>query len=243
MLEPYLYIQNTSKCMKKIIVLSLGGSLIVPDKIDYKFLEKFKKILIKNSKKYRFAVVCGGGAVARNYISALKAEGKKEHELALAGIRATRMNSEFMMQLFGKEYSNESLPKDMKQVSNDLKKKPVSFCGALRYASEETSDGTAAKLANYLKSDFINLTNVQGLYTEDPRKNKKAKFIRYESWEKFEKRALSIAFHAGQHFVLDQQAARLIKKHRIKTYILGRNLKNLDNLLRDKKFTGTTIGQ
>ena len=228
--------------VKKTIVLSLGGSLIIPDKVDYNFLEKFKKVLIKNSKKYKFIVVCGGGIVARNYISALKKDGKNEHELSLAGIRATRMNAQFMMQLFGKRYSNESLPVDMKHVVNDIKKKTAIFCGALRYSPNETSDGTAAKLANHLKTNFINLTNVQGLYSEDPRKNKNAKFIEYENWTNFEKRALKLKFHAGQHFVLDQKAARLIKKHKIRTYILGKDLSNLNKLLNNKKFVGTTIG-
>ena len=66
---------------KKVIVISLGGSLIVPNKIDYEFLDEFKKILIKNKKKYNFIVVCGGGSTARTYIKGLE-NGKsksKEH--------------------------------------------------------------------------------------------------------------------------------------------------------------------
>jgi len=226
--------------MKRVVV-SLGGSLIVPDKVDYAFLDQFFKI-VKSNKHYKFVIVCGGGIVARNYINALKAEGKNEKELSLAGIRATRMNAQFMMQFFGKKYANQILPTDMTQVENDLKKKQVVFCGALRYAPNETSDGTAAKLAKKMKCDFINLTNVQGLYDKDPRKDKNAKFISYETWEKFEKRTLKMTFHAGQHFVLDQQAAVLIKKYKIPTYILGKDLDNLDNLLKGKSFIGTTIG-
>jgi len=57
---------------KKVIVLSLGGSLIVPNKIHVELLEEFKKILLKNSKKYKFVVVCGGGIIARTYINGLK---------------------------------------------------------------------------------------------------------------------------------------------------------------------------
>jgi uridylate kinase len=55
--------------------------------------------------------------------------------------------------------------------------------------------------------------------------------------------ALKIPFKAGQHFVLDQQAAVIIRKHKIKTYILGKNMKNFNNLLKNKKFIGTTIFQ
>jgi len=225
--------------MKKMVI-SLGGSLIIPDKINYQFLEKFKKVLRKHYKTHKFVVVCGGGSIARKYIQALKAENKGKKELSQAGMRATRMNALFITQFFGKE-ANSALPKDMKEVSRMLEKNNVVFCGALRYASQETSDGTAAKLAHFFKTDFINLTNVPGLFTSNPLTSKNAKFIPRESWKKFESRALKMKFKAGQHFVLDQEAAILIKKHKIKTYILGPNLSNLDKVLRGKPFIGTLI--
>ena len=227
--------------MKKTIVISLGGSLIIPEKINYQFLNKFKDVLRKHYKTYKFVLVCGGGTIARKYISVLKKENKSKKELSLAGIRPTRMNARFMMQFFGKE-SNDKLPGNMKEIKTNLSKNKVVICGALRYESNSTSDGTAAKIARYLKTDFINMTNVQGLYTENPKKNPKAKFIPKISWKDFEKMALKLKFKAGQNFVLDQQAATLIKKHKIKTYILGPNLKNLNNFLKGKKFIGTFIG-
>jgi len=226
--------------MKKVVVISLGGSLIVPDDIDYKFLEKFKKTIRKHYKNHKFVLVCGGGAIARKYISALSKEHKTHKEMSLAGIRATRMNARFMMQFFGKE-ANDTLPKSMVDVKNNLRKNKVVICGALRYADKETSDGTAAKLANYLDTIFINLTNVPGLYSKNPKKYKSAKFIPKISWKDFESLALKMKFKAGQHFVLDQSAATLIRKRKIPTYILGQNLNNLENLLKNKKFTGTEI--
>ncbi len=225
---------------KKTIVLSLGGSLIVPEKIEPKWLDNFKKIILKNTRKWRFVMVCGGGFVARDYISILSFEHKSMKEQSLAGIRATRANAQLMMQLFGKP-ANNKLPLTMKQVKDLLEKNEVVFCGALRYAPNQTSDSTATKLANYLKTDFINLTNVSGLYSANPKTNPKAKFISTISWEEFNKMANKIKYHPGQHFVLDQRAASLIKKHKIKTYILGQEIKNLDNLLNNKNFKGTTI--
>ena len=142
----------------KVIVISLGGSVMVLDKINFSFLEKFKKLLEKNSRTTRFVIVTGGGSVARKYIQALKEEGKGEKELSRAGIRVTRLNALFLMQFFGKE-ANDSLPFDMEHVKSNLHKNKVVICGALRYDDKETSDGTAAKLANYLKCDFVNITN------------------------------------------------------------------------------------
>ena len=226
--------------MKKTIVLSLGGSLIIPDKVNYLFLEQFKKTLRKHYKTHKFVVVCGGGSIARDYISALKKEGKSNLELSLAGIRATRMNALFMIEFFGKE-ANSSLPLNMEEVKANMHKNSIVFCGALRFAPNSTSDETAAKLANFLKTPFINLTNVSGLYTSDPRKDKDAKLIKEISWKKFNNIAKKIKYHAGQHFILDQNSAGLIRKNKIKTYILGSNLKNLENILKNKKFKGTII--
>jgi uridylate kinase len=227
---------------KKVIVLSLGGSLIVPDKIDVKFLEKFKKVLLKNTSKYKFVVACGGGSTARIYIKGLEKQQikKKKFFQSLVGISSTRLNARFMTYFIGKD-ANKGIPHDMKQIQGMLRRNPIVFCGALRYAKDETSDGTSAKLAHYFKTDFINMTNIKGLHNKDPKKFKNAKFIKEITWQEFSKLANKSKFKPGQHFVLDQSAAKIIEKHKIITYIIGKDLKQLDNLLKGKKFTGTTI--
>lgn len=225
---------------KKLIVISLGGSLIIPDKVNYAFLEKFKLVLRKHYSEYKFVIVAGGGAIARKYINALAKEHKTKKEISMSGIRATRMNAIFLMQFFGKE-ANDALPRDMKEVKANIHKNKVVICGALRYADNSTSDSTAAKLAHFLKTDFINMTNVKGLYTSNPLTNKNARFIPKDSWRSFERRAKKSLFKPGQHFVLDQNASAIIRKHKIKTYIIGANLRNLDNILKGKSFIGTLI--
>lgn len=225
---------------KKVMVLSLGGSLIVPNEIDLNFLENFKKVIKKHESKYNFVVICGGGSVARKYISALKKSKKSEFLQSMAGISITRVNARFMTYLFGRD-ANEGIPHDMNQVKNLLRTNNVVFCGALRYANKETSDSTAAKLARFFKTEFINLTVVPGLFTRNPLQFKDAKFIPEISWKEFHKKTEKIKYKPGQHFVLDQDASEIIMKEKIKTYILGKNLKNLDDLLSGKKFIGTII--
>jgi len=227
---------------KKVVLISLGGSLIIPNKIDIEFLEKFKKIILKNTKKYKFVIVCGGGRTARNYIKALGTQNIKHKQdfQSLLGIGATRLNARFMIYFFNKK-ANKDLPMDMKEINNLLKIYDIVFCGALRYSKEQTSDSTSAKLARHLGTGFINLTNVQGLYNKNPKKFKSAKFIPEISHEAFLKFANKSKFQPGQHFVLDQNAAKIIKKYKIPTYILGGDLKNLDNLLNQKHFIGTII--
>jgi uridylate kinase len=223
-------------------VISLGGSLIVPDKVNIEFLNKFKKTILKHQRKYKFVIVCGGGKPARNYIDGLENEDIKNKELlqSLIGIGLTRLNARFMTYFFG-EPSNEGIPRDMKEVKNLLIKKDIVFCGALRYSKKETSDGTAAKLARYFDSDFINMTNVHGLYEKDPKKFRSAKFITEISHKNFLKMAKQIHYKPGQHFILDQKAAKIIKKYNIRTYVIGPDIKQFDNLLEEKHFIGTII--
>ena len=225
---------------KKVIVLSLGGSLIIPDDVEISFLEKFKKTIKANSGKYKFVIVCGGGSVARKYISALRKIGASEKLQSMAGISATRMNARFMTYIFGKD-ANEGMPHDMKQVKNLLLKNDVVFCGTLRYEEKQTSDSTSAKLAHYFKTDFINMTNVKGLHGKNPLEHKDAKFIPEISWKNFDKMANKSVFKPGQHFVLDQTASKIILENKITTYIFGKNIEELDKLLKGKKFKGTII--
>lgn len=225
---------------KKVIVLSLGGSLIVPGEVNIKFLEKFKRTILRHSRKYKFLIVCGGGNVARNYISALKKAGLNEKFQSFSGISATRMNARFMNYFFGidPEYG---IPHTTKTLEEYAKKRDIIFFGALEYRPEQTSDSTASEVAAHFKTVFINLTNVSGLFSKNPKEYKDAKFIPRITWKDFHKKATSMSYRPGQHFVLDQTASGIIMKHKIPTYILGQDLKQLDAVLEKRRFKGTLI--
>lgn len=224
---------------KRVIIISLGGSQIIPNDVNLPYLKEFKKILLKNTKKFKFIVVCGGGSVARKYISALKAAGINEKMQSYSGISATRMNARFMNYLFNIDPSH-GIPHTTSTLKKYTQKHDIIFCGALEYKPNQTSDSTAAEIAKIFKSDFINITNIKGLYTANPKKVKNAKFIPDITWKEFDKMANKSKFQPGQHFVLDQTASKVILKNKITTYILG-DLKELDNLLNNKKFKGTII--
>lgn len=225
---------------KQVIVLSLGGSLIVPDEVNFKFLEKFKKTILRHSRKYRFLIVCGGGSVARKYIAALKKAGLNEKFQSFSGISATRMNARFMNYFF-KINPEYGIPHTTETLEKYAKQRDIIFLGALEYQPEQTSDSTAAEVAGHFNTFFINLTNVPGLYNKNPLEHKDAKFISRITWKDFHKIATSMSYKPGQHFVLDQTASGIIMKHRIPTYILGPDLRQLDAVLEKKKFRGTLI--
>ena len=225
---------------KKLVVLSLGGSLIIPGDIDSVYLKQFREVIKKNVKNHKFIIVCGGGNIARKYIFALRENRINETLQSYAGISATRTNARFMSYFFNQN-PKSGIPQKMEEIHKYLRMQDIVFCGALEYKPNQTSDSTAADIAKHFDAVFINLTNVPGLYDKNPTEYKNAKFIPTISWKDFDKLANKIKYEPGQHFVLDQTAAKIIRKNKIPTYILGKNPKELDNFLNKKKFIGTEI--
>ena len=226
--------------MKKVIVLSLGGSLIIPDNVDSTFLKKFKKAILSHTRNHKFIIVCGGGSIARKYIRGLQKAGISVHLQGLIGISTTRTNARFMNYFFGMD-SEKGIPHHVNDIKNLLKRQDIIFCGALTYKTGATTDAQAAEIAAHFKTAFINLTNVSGLYNKNPKEHKDARFIPRITWKEFHKLATRQKFKPGQHFVIDQTASGIIMRHKIPTYILGKDLKQLAAILHGKKFRATLI--
>ncbi len=220
----------------KPIVISLGGSIIVPHEVDYKFLKDFKKAIF--SLKRRKIVICtGGGFIAREYMAALKKEKLNEYTQDLIGIEATRLNAKLLASFL--EKCNQEIPVTLEGVKELLQANDIVVCGGL--STGQTSDGTTATIADYLDSkEMINITNVDGLYDKDPRKYRNAKFIPKLTHKEFIGIMNRVKKEPGQHFVLDSLAAEIALKAGIKVIIL-KGTKNLKSYISGKKFKGTTI--
>ena len=86
---------------KETIIISLGGSIIVPGSIDYKFLKEFRKLIKSYLRKYKFAIITGGGKTARNYIDAADKSFKiTDEDKDWLGIHATRLNAHLVRTIF-----------------------------------------------------------------------------------------------------------------------------------------------
>ena len=163
---------------------------------------------------------------------------KSEKIRSLIGIKATKLNAMLVSNFLDNEVV---VPDSLTDVKRNLMKKNLVVCGALGYREKMTSDGTAADVARYLKADLlINMTNVKGLYDKDPRKFKNTKLISEIGFSDFLKMADKIKYKPGQHFVLDQVAAEIIAKYKIKTVIL-KGAGELRKCLNGEKFAGTMI--
>src|SRR3989338_7287292 len=114
--------------MKKVIVFSLGGSLIVPDSVDYRYLHRFKLFVKGLLTKYKVVIVTGGGKTARRYIEVLKKEKVDDKFYSLVGIMATKLNARLVTGVFS---LNEQIPDSLLEVKKELNKNGLVVCGAL----------------------------------------------------------------------------------------------------------------
>ncbi len=225
--------------MPKLFVISLGGSLINPGKVSGQFLKNFKNLLLSETKKNnRFILIAGGGKPAREYQEALREiTVPSPEDLDWMGIFATRFNANLVRLLFKN--------KSYKEVVTDFEnpkhiKEPIVLAGG--WKPGRSSDGAAVRLAELYKADtLINLSNIDYVYTKDPRKFKDAKKIEAISWEEFRK-IVGSKWNPGANVPFDPTAAALAEKNKLKVIIAnGKNLKNLQNILQEKKFKGTVI--
>ena len=90
---------------RETIVMSVGGSLIVPDAIDTTFLSSLKSLIEHETSVNgrRFIIITGGGKTARRYADAAKAVSDLDNEdLDWLGIHATRLNGHLLRTIFKK---------------------------------------------------------------------------------------------------------------------------------------------
>ena len=228
----------------KAIIFSLGGSVIVPKKPDYLFLKKFKDFILRLSKKSKVVIVCGGGKTARDYIKVLEKAKASIKERCFVGIESTKLNALLLATFLGKK-ANQNIPSSTKEFMHLYKKFSIVVTGGglETFHIGTTSDGTTAYLTAKLKAkEFINLTNVNGVYNKNPLIYKDAKLIKKLGYKDFEKLMHKIREKPGQHFILDSYALKIIKQHKIKVAVLnGKNLKNVDAYLKKKSFVGSMI--
>lgn len=229
--------------MEKPAVISVGGSIIVPDKVDYKFLLSLRKAVEIIARKQKIVICTGGGKTAREYISALRKAGADNHAQDIVGIDATRLNARLVASFIsanGKLKCNKEIPKTLEEIRQMLETNDVVVCGGL--GPGKTSDGTTAEIAEYLGCKALyNVTNVRGLFDKDPRKYSNAKFISVISHEAFHKMMDKVKEKPGQHFVLDSEAERIARKADIRVIIL-KGANNLQKAVEGKRFEGTVIG-
>lgn len=223
----------------KTVIISLGGSTIVPDKIDIEFLKKFKAMILDFIKKGNKAViVTGGGHTCRVYQNAAK---KLAKTAALdgdwIGIIATRLNAELVRVMFKEHAYEKVIYNPTEKIHTD---KPI-IIGA-GYVPGHSTDNDCVLFAKNLGADtVVNMFDLYYVYTKDPKKFKDAKPLKQVSWDDYIK-IIGEKWLPGRHTPFDPVASKNAQKLGLKVIIIkGTDLNNFKKMLNGKKFKGTVI--
>lgn len=224
---------------EKTIIISVGGSMIVPNEINTVFLANFKTLILDYiSRGFRFVMIAGGGKTARRYQAAgNEVTPLTKDDMDWLGIHTTRLNAHLLRSVF----VNEAHPRLITNPHEDMDWKESVLIGA-GWRPGCSTDYDAVLIAKNLSiKKLINLSNIDYVYTDDPRKNPDAQKIESIEWKDFRK-LIPEEWDPGLSSPFDPVAARESEKMGLEVVILnGNDVNNLRAYLENQPFAGTKI--
>jgi uridylate kinase len=233
--------------MANVQVLSLGGSIIAPDKVDVAFLRSFRKAVLEHLEQdadRRLILVCGGGGPAREYQGAYRAvlseSGRDQTAEAQdwIGIAATRLNAELVRFLFQ--------PHCPQPVVTDPTAVTV-FTGRVLVAGGWkpgfSTDYDAVLLARRFQADtLVNLSNIARIYSADPKVDPAARPLDRLRWAELAA-MVGTTWVPGKNVPFDPVATAEAARIGLRVVVAaGRNIENFRKILAGQHFEGTVVG-
>lgn len=223
---------------KKTVIIILGGSIIFPNEIDWRFLKKFRVFINKWVKRKQFIIVTGGGRLSRIYQSAAeKIVSVTDEDKDWLGIHATRSNAHLLRTIFRDMADPMVIDKRYKI---DKLRYPITIASGSRPGW--STDYIGIVLAEDFKIPEVIVAGKPAyVYTKDNHIHKSVKPLISLNWSDYQK-LIPQKWTPGIHAPVDPVGARLAKEKGITAIIInGKNLKNFDNLLAGKDFKGSVI--
>jgi uridylate kinase len=225
--------------MGKTYVLSLGGSVFIPDQVDGGFIKDFKALIEKRIQQGdTFIIITGGGKVCRRYQAAARDVREMQPvELDWIGIHVTRMNAEFVRILFGDLAHPQIIGDPEVYVETD---KPV-LIGAGWEPGWSTDYDTVMVAKTFDADVALNLSNIAKVYTKDPNQYEDAQPIDEITWEGF-REIVGHEFRSGGNYPFDPVASKVAQEIGLEVVCMaGKDLENLEQYFDGKEFVGTVI--
>ena len=224
------------------VVISVGGSLIVPDRIDAGFLADLKRLIETRIREHgrRFVIICGGGRTARYYQDAARTVAELTNDdLDWLGIHSTRLNGHLVRTIF-RDIAYPVMVTNPDEVLDAPK--GTRLIVAAGYRPGASTDLRAVQIAERVgAARLINLSNIDYVYTADPKQNPAAEKIETISWGEFRK-LLPPQWDPGLSAPFDPVAAKRAEELGLEVAVInGATLTELEHYLDGEAFAGTLI--
>jgi len=221
--------------------ICFGGSIVVPDLPDIECLREIVEALRElRKKRHEILVVVGGGKTSRLYIDIAQKLGAPDSHCDAVGIEATRLNARLLISALGGLAEPNPAVTFEAAIRTSLQGKIPVMGGT---TPGQTTDAVAAMLASSSKSEMlVFFTDVDGVYTADPKLNPDAKKFQTMTAQQLMELISSVKMKPGIKVIIDPVAAKIIERSRIRTLVLGRHeIKRLLEILEGGNHSGTTI--
>ncbi|MCE4607129.1 MAG: UMP kinase [Desulfurococcales archaeon] len=212
------------------IVVKISGKYFTP--IEPAYAEELAEVLREiRGRGNRIAVVVGGGKTARDYIKPLRELGVNEGYLDLLGIRASRLNAYALALLLG-EQAYPEIPGSIEEFLEYWATGRIVVVGG--FQPGQSTNAVSALIAEAITADTLyNMTNVDGVYTDDPKRNPDAVKLDELTISELKKILERKSVNAGTYELFDRLSLDIIERSKIMTVVLDgskpRNLiKHLD---------------
>ena len=214
--------------MKKRVVIKLSGRIFGMD--NAKMLKDYASFLVKISKICQPIIIAGGGNIARHYITHARSSGADESTLDELGIEISRLNAKLLIYaLKNKAYSHP--PTTLQEVRHAVDDGLIVVTGGLHPG--QSTNGTAALIAEKINAEqFLNATDVDGVYDRDPNKFKNAKKFKRIELKNLRNMLVHEDSLAGGYDLMDIVALKIIERSKIKTRILQADIKTLEKAIK-----------
>lgn len=227
--------------LHETVIISVGGSLIVPDTIDTEFLSSLHSLITDEiALGKRFIIIAGGGKTARRYQDAARAVSDlTSDDIDWIGIHATRLNAHLLRTIF-RDMAHPVVITNPDEILDVPKH--ASLIIAAGYRPGSSTDLRAVQIAERCGAKkLVNLSNIDYVYTADPRSNPDATKIEKISWKEF-RELIPAEWDPGLSSPFDPVAAREAEKLSLEVVILnGTKLNELRAYLEHRPFVGSVI--
>lgn len=221
-------------------VVKLGGHVLMDEEgsLRKQVLSKYVDVVAGLwGEGINVHTVVGGGRMARAYIDALAALGASKALQDLIGIEAAKLNAKLLAYALNVKGVSASFVDALNLV--DPRENRLYVMGGLSPAQSTTA--VAALLAEAVKAvKLVIATDVEGLYTEDPKKSPRATLLRRASIREA-MNILRLESEPGSYRLLDLVALQVIERSRIPTCIVnGLEPQNIEKAIKGEE-VGTLI--
>ena len=219
-------------------VIKIGG-FAFPGRPETLLVKEYAKLLTSLTGNNRLVIVAGGGETARAYIRVAREMGVSESLCDQLGILASRLNARVLVDGLG-DHAFPEIPVTIGELKHYFTSGKVVAMGGL--SPGHSTNAVAAIAAETVGAELlVNATDVDGVYSADPGKDRNAKRLEKVTVTELREILSKTKIMAGEYDLMDPLALRIIERSKLRTIVVNGTQPNNVALALQNAKVGTEI--